>query len=140
MIIPRQLIKLIIFMDAIYKDESYKIIGACMEVHRQLGCGFLEPAYQEALEIEFQIQGIPFAREVPLNITYKDRTLKQAYFADFICYGKIILELKAVDKLITKHEAQVINYLEATKLKLGLLVNFGQTSLQQERIVRNFNN
>jgi len=127
-------------MDAIYKDESYRIIGACMEVHRQLGCGFLEPAYQEALEIEFQIQNIPFAREAPLNITYKDKTLKQAYFADFICYGKIILELKAVDKLITKHEAQVINYLEATKLKLGLLVNFGQTSLQQERIVRNFNN
>ena len=111
-----------------------------MEVHRQLGCGFLEAAYQEALEIEFQIQGIPYVREVPLSINYKNRVLKQVYYADFICYGMIIIELKSVDKFSSKHEAQVINYLEVTKFKLGLLVNFGQTSLQHKRLVRNINN
>ena len=93
-------------MKAIYKDESYRIIGACMEVHRQLGCGFLEAAYQEALEIEFQIQGIPYVREVPLSINYKNRVLKQVYYADFICYGMIIIELKSVDKFSSKHEAR----------------------------------
>ena len=124
-------------MNAIYKDESYKIIGACMAVHKELGCGFLEAVYQEALEIEFKLQNIPFKREVPLQIPYKGYILKQPYYADFVCYEKIILETKAIETLIAKNESQVINYLEATKFKLGLLVNFGQRSLQQKRLVRN---
>jgi len=126
-------------MDAIYKDESYKIIGACMAVHRELGCGFLEPVYQEALEIELQHLNVPYAREASIVIDYRGQNLKQKYYADFICYGKIILELKAVDELCSNHEAQVVNYLEATKLKLGLLVNFGDTSLRHKRLVRNIN-
>ena len=126
-------------MEAIYKDESYDIIGACMAVHRGLGCGFLEAVYQEALEIEFQHLNIPYEREVSLGISYRGKELKQKYYADFVCYGDIIVELKAVDRLCSQHEAQVINYLESAKLKLGLLVNFGQTSLQQKRLVRNIN-
>jgi GxxExxY protein len=124
-------------MNAIYKDESYKIIGACMEVHKELGCGFLEAVYQEALETEFKLQNIPYKREVSLQIPYKGHILKQPYYADFVCYDKIIIETKATDTLIAKNESQVVNYLEATKFRLGLLINFGQLSLQQKRLVRN---
>ena len=122
--------------ELIYKEESFKIIGACMEVHKELGCGFLEAVYQEALELEFVRSGIPFQREKVLKISYKGTELQKEYIADFICYDKIIVETKAVDALSPLHEAQVINYLKATGLKLGLLVNFGEESLQFERLIR----
>lgn len=119
----------------VYKEESYKIIGACLEVHNELGPGFLEPVYQEALEIELTNQNIPFQREVPLPIKYKESVLNKSYIADFILFEKIILELKALDTLSTVHESQVLNYLKATGFKLGLLVNFGQPKLQYKRLV-----
>ena len=108
-----------------YKDECYKIIGAAMKVHRTLGAGFLESVYQEALEIEFRRQGIPSEREKELRIHYDGIELQQQYKADFVCYGNIIVELKAVSSLDKSHYAQVINYLKATNNKLGLLINFG---------------
>jgi GxxExxY protein len=122
-------------VDLIYKKESYKIIGAAMEVHKELGPGFLEAVYQEALEIEFQKQGIPYEREKLLTIYYKDMKLKKRYSADFVCYEKIIVELKALSDLTSKDEAQVLNYLKTTKLKLGLLINLGSKSLQYKRLV-----
>ena len=120
----------------LYKDESYKIIGAAMMVHRELGCGFLESVYQEALAIEFKLQGIPFRREVPLKIGYKGIQLQKEFSADFICYDKIIVENKAITCLDNKNKSQVFNYLSATGFKLGLLINFGEESLRYERIVK----
>jgi GxxExxY protein len=120
----------------LYQDESYKIIGAAMTVHRELGCGFLEQVYQEALEIELQKQNIPFEREALLSITYDGVILKKQYVADFKCYDKIIVELKAVKELDNIDEAQVFNYLKATGYKLGLLINFGEPSLTYKRIVK----
>ena len=119
----------------IYKEESYQIIGACMEVHKTLGCGFLEPVYQEALSIEFQKQNIPFEKEKILSIIYKDIELEKKYIADFVCFSKIIVELKALSSLTSEHESQVINYLKATGFKLSILVNFGEESLKYKRIV-----
>lgn len=104
-----------------------------MNVHRELGCGFLEKVYQEALELEFIEAGIPYQREVNLKIQYKGKALKQEYIADFVCYGKIIVELKAITKLSDIEKAQVINYLKATGYELGILANFGETSLNVER-------
>jgi GxxExxY protein len=111
--------------ELIYKDESYAIIGACFNVYKTMGCGFLESVYQECLELEFEYQGIPFTSQKELMLTYRDKELKQKYRADFICFEKIIIELKATSKLIKEHESQIINYLHATKFKLGILVNFG---------------
>ncbi len=122
-------------MDLLYKDEAYQIIGACMEVHRELGCGFLEAVYQEALEIEFQARNIPYIREKILRIQYKDKILKKEYSADFICFDKIIVELKVLSELNGEHESQVLNYLKATGFKLGILVNFGQKSLEYKRLI-----
>lgn len=122
--------------DLIYKDEAYKIIGACMNVHQELGCGFLEQVYQEALQIELGKRKIQFEREAILSITYKGIILNKQYTADFICYDKIIVELKAVRNLDNIHEAQVFNYLKATGFKLGLLINFGEQSLEYKRIVK----
>jgi len=119
----------------IYKEESYKIIGACIEVHNELGSGFLEPIYQEALEVELTNQNIPFQREAPLPVKYKGLVLNKSYIADFILYDKIVLELKALDALSTVHESQVLNYLKATGFKLGLLINYGQPKLQYKRLV-----
>ena len=121
--------------DLLFKDECYNIVGACMEVHRTLGCGFLEPVYQEALSFEFQRQGIPYEREKEYEINYKGLVLSKTYKVDFLCYGNIIVELKALGQLSKEHIAQVLNYLKASHLKLGLLVNFGTTSLNYERIV-----
>ena len=104
-----------------------------MRVHRELGCGFLEKVYQEALEREFIDEGIPFQREVNLKIYYRGVPLQQDYIADFVCYGKIIVELKAINKLSDVEKAQVINYLKATGYELGILANFGETSLKTER-------
>ena len=124
-------------MEIVYKEESYRIIGACMEVHRDKGCGFLEAVYQECLEIEFELQRIPFVPQTSPQLTYKGRSLKQRYVPDFICHDKIIVELKAVSTLGDEHRAQVHNYLKATGLRLGLLVNFGHFPLlQSERVVR----
>lgn len=121
----------------IYKEESYKIMGACFEVYKEKGCGFVEPVYQECLEMEFGLEGIQFEAQVPLALAYKGRPLKQRYIPDFVCFGKIIVELKAVSQLVDEHRAQVHNYLKATGHKLGLLANFGHyPKLEYERIVR----
>ncbi|MFC1840658.1 GxxExxY protein [Thermodesulfobacteriota bacterium] len=126
-------------MDLLYKKEAYNIVGCCLEVHKELGCGFLEPVYQEALEREFKNQNVPFARETELPIYYKNEKLNKYYQADFVCYEKIIVELKALSELTSQHEAQVLNYLKATGFELGLLINFGQMSLQYKRIIKTKN-
>ena len=123
-------------MSLLYSKESYKITGALYEVHKELGPGLLEKVYQEALEKELRMQGIPFEREKRFNISYKGEDLEQMYIADFVCYDKIILELKAVDTLLPIYTAQVINYLAITGYKLGLLVNFNTVQIKPERIVR----
>lgn len=120
----------------VYGELSYAINGAAFQVYNRLGHGFLEAVYQEALEIEFQRRGIPYEREKELKIIYDGVELKQTYKADFVCYGKIIVELKAVSGLEDAHRAQVYNYLHATGFKLGLLYNFGYSDgLEKERIV-----
>ena len=123
-------------MSLLYSKESYKITGALYEVHKELGPGLLEKVYQEALEKELRMQGIPFEREKHFNISYKGEALDQMYIADFVCYDKIIVELKAVDTLLPIYTAQVINYLAITGYKLGLLVNFNTVQIKPERIVR----
>src|SRR5690349_17234051 len=120
----------------IQEEETYKILGACFDVYREKGCGFLEAVYQECLEIEFASQGIPAKSLVPLTLTYKNQPLKKQYVADFICYARVLLELKAVSALTDEHRAQVQNYLHATGLKVGLLVNFGHfPKVEHERFV-----
>ena len=121
--------------DLIYREESYNIIGAAIEVHKTLGHGFLEPVYQEALAYEFNLGKIPCEKEKELHIHYKDIILEKLYVADFVCYGKIIVECKAIKELLPEHESQVINYLNATGFKLGLLINFGQSEIEIKRIV-----
>ena len=122
--------------DLIYKDESYAIIGACFNVYKNMGCGFLESVYQECLEMELDYQGIPFVSQKQLKLTYRDRELKQKYRADFVCFKKIIIELKATSGRIKEYESQVLNYLNATKFKLGILVNFGHhPKLEYKRLV-----
>jgi GxxExxY protein len=119
----------------VFKDESYRIIGACFELYTEKGCGFLEPVYQECLMIELGLQGIPFVSQQPMPLFYKGRALLQRYQADFICHEKIILEIKAVAALADEHRAQVLNYLNGSGFKLGLLVNFGHyPKLEWERI------
>src|SRR5438093_11132579 len=120
----------------IYKEESYAIIGACMAVYKDKGCGFLEPVYHECLAIEFEFRGIPFLSKPSETLQYRGRTLVQTFSPDFLCYEKIILELKAVSVLDDEHRAQVLNYLSATGCKLGLLVNFGDyPKLEYERLL-----
>ena len=122
--------------DLIYKDECYRIIGACFEVYKDKGCGFLEPVYQECLKIEFEFQRLPAVSQPQLGLSYRGRTLRQRYQPGFICYAEVILELKAVSALADEHRAQVLNYLSATGIRLGLLVNFGHhPGLEWERIV-----
>jgi GxxExxY protein len=118
-----------------YKDETYKIIGACFEVYKQKGCGFLEAVYQECLEMELELQGIPFAAKAALRLEYKGRPLRQTYAPDLICHNLIVVELKAVSNLTGEHRAQVINYLKATGREVGLLVNFGHhPKIELERL------
>ncbi|MGZ2371024.1 GxxExxY protein [Ancylomarina sp. YFZ004] len=119
----------------IYKNECYEIIGCCMSVHSELGAGFLEVIYQEALEFEFNREAHPFEREVGIDVSYRGEKLNKKYFADFICYGEIIIELKAVKTLDDSHYAQLLNYLKATDKKIGLLINFGSKSLQYKRVI-----
>jgi len=109
----------------IFKEESYAIQGAIFDVYREMGCGFLEAVYQECLEKELRMRKIPFMSQQVLKLYYRGKELKQTYKPDFICYNQIIIELKAVKKLAPEHKAQVLNYLKATGIKLGLLVNFG---------------
>jgi len=119
----------------LYKEESYAIRGACFEVYKEKGNGFLEPVYQECLEKELTWQDIPFEAQPDLQLYYKGEPLKHRYTPDFICNGKIILEIKAVKELTDEHRAQLINYLKATGLKLGFLINFGHhPGIQIERI------
>ena len=123
-------------MELIYKDESYAIIGACMAIYKDKGCGFLEPVYHECLEIEFEFNRIPFLSKASQTLKYRQRTLVQRFSPDFLCYDKIILEIKAVSALTDEHRAQLLNYLSATGCKLGLLVNFGHyPKLEYERLL-----
>lgn len=112
-------------MKLIYEQEVYDIIGACYEVYNELHCGLAEPIYQEALELEFKLRGIPYLREVPLEVYYKGEKLRKRYVADFVCYDDIIIELKAAEEITNDHIAQILNYLHITKSPLGVLVNFG---------------
>ena len=118
-----------------FKEECFQIIGCCMEVHKTLGPGFLEPVYQEALTIELFESNIPFIKEKMLEVRYKERLLNKKYVADFVCFDEIIVELKAMESLCPEHIAQVLNYLKATGKKLGLLINFGSASLQYKRVI-----
>ena len=119
----------------VFKEESYAIIGAAMEVHSQLGCGFIEKVYQDALEIEFGLKGIPYNREKHLPILYKGQQIKHDYYADFICFDKIVIECKAVSEILDIHKAQTLNYMKINNLKLGIIINFSQQSLEYKRII-----
>ncbi|MEN9735067.1 MAG: hypothetical protein RLZ45_3062 [Verrucomicrobiota bacterium] len=121
--------------ELLFKEESYQLVGLCMEVHRGLGRGHDEVVYKDALVVELSRAGIPFAREKKYEITYKGVLLAHPYYADFVIWDKIIFEAKAVEKLIDSHLKQVLNYLAAAKLRLGLLVNFGGDSLEWKRVV-----
>jgi len=122
--------------EILYPEESYALVGACFNVYNEKGSGFLEPVYQECLEIEVEYQGIPFEAQREVILHYRDRELKQRYKPDLICYGKIIIEAKAVAHLLPEHRAQLLNYLHATGLKLGILANFGHhPKLEYERII-----
>lgn len=122
--------------EILYKGESYKIVGAMLNVHNELGCGFLEAVYQDALEIEFSMQGIPYEREKEYDILYKGHVIDNKYRVDFVCYDKIIVELKAIGMLLSVHYSQVLNYLKMSSLKLGILANFGESKLNTQRIIR----
>ena len=116
--------------DMIYPSETYAVIGAAMEVQNELGCGFAELVYHEALNIELGLRGIPFETEKLITITYKGHLLERTNKADLVCYDNIVVELKAVDKLKTEHTSQLLNYLKATNLPLGILINFGEKPLK----------
>ena len=119
-------------------ERTYKIIGAALEVHKELGCGFLEAVYQEALGKEFAYQAIPYKPQPVIQICYKGKPLDKTYQPDFVCYEEIIVEIKALSRLTGLEEAQLINYLKASGLKVGLLINFGAKSLEYKRLVYNF--
>ena len=122
--------------EIVYKDESYRIMGACFEVYKVMGSGFVEPVYQECMELELAIQGLPFRPQAALSLSYKNRQLRRKYTPDFILFDKIVLEIKAIKELADEHRAQVFNYLKATGCRLGLLVNFGHyPKVEYERIV-----
>jgi len=119
----------------IYKEESYKIIGLCMEVHRELGRGLLEAVYKDALEYEFTTNKIPFEREKTYKVRYKDIILPHEFYADFVVYDNIILEIKARSKIVDEFIKQTLNYMAIAKSPLGLLINFGEPSLKYKRLV-----
>jgi GxxExxY protein len=119
----------------LFKEECYKIIGCCMEVHNQLGGGYREAVYQEALELEFMDQDLPFEREKRMKIKYKGQVLKKKYFADFLCFNEVVIELKAVSELTNIHKGQLFNYLKASEKRLGMLVNFGPEKLEYKRFI-----
>jgi GxxExxY protein len=119
----------------IFKEENYKIVGICMEIHRILGGGLAEILYKDALEYEFQLHGIPFQREREYKVYYKDIILPHKYYADFVVYDNIILEVKAVKDIIDEHIAQTINYLKITESRLGIIANFSNSELQHKRLI-----
>ena len=121
--------------NVIFPQESYNIIGAAMKVHSTLGCGFTEKVYQDALAVEFNRSGIPFLREVELHVVYNNVELPTTYIPDFICYDKIIVELKAVRELDDMHRSQAYNYAKVSGYQLALLINFGEPSLTYERLM-----
>jgi GxxExxY protein len=121
--------------EIIYKEESYKIIGACFEVHKILGHGFKESVYKDALEVEFKKIGVPFQREKSYNIFYKEEKLKHFFVADFIVYDTIILEIKIGQYIGDPYLKQTLNYLKASGLKLGIVINFGTSSLEYQRVL-----
>jgi GxxExxY protein len=121
--------------DLLYKDEAFQLIGICMEIHRELGRGHNEVIYKDAFVIELSRANIPFSREKAYEVTYKGAVLPHSYFADFVVWDKILFEAKAVEKLTDVHVKQVLNYLAASKLRLGLLVNFGCGSLEYKRVI-----
>jgi len=121
--------------EIILKEESYKIIGACMEVHKELGMGFREIVYKDALEMEFKENGIRFSREKQYDIFYKGKKLPRKYYADFVVFDSIILEVKAAMTIVNPFVYQTINYLKASGMKLGIIVNFGEKSLTYKRVV-----
>ena len=116
-------------------ETTHKILGVCMDVLHELGSGFLEPVYQEALAIAFRDADIPFRRESPLTIYFRGKPLQKQYIADFICHDRIILELKAVKKILPEHKAQLLNYLKATGLPLGYVINFHGEKLTWDRVL-----
>jgi len=123
--------------DLLHKNESYRIIGACFEVYKQKGCGFTEPVYQECLALEFSMQQIPFVAQAELQLDYKGTLLTQYFKPDFICFDKILVEIKALTNLIDAHRSQALNYLNATRFDLVLLVNFGHhPKLEYERLAQ----
>ena len=121
--------------ELLYREETHRIIGLCMEIHRELGKGHDEVIYKDAMVLELDRDGIPFARERKFEVRYKDVVLPHFYFADFVIWEKILFEAKAVEKLTEAHVKQVLNYLAASKLRLGLLVNFGADSLEWKRVI-----
>lgn len=121
-------------MDMIYQELSKDIIGACMAVHKELGCGFLESVYSDALEYEFKALVIPYKREFAIPVVYKGNILNRIFRIDFLCYDKVVLELKAFERILPIHKVQLLNYLKLSQFKLGFVINFGSTSLEWERI------
>jgi GxxExxY protein len=120
----------------ILEQETHRILGACFEVYKEKGCGFVEPVYQECLELELTSQGVEFLAQQEIGLSYKGRPLRQTYRADLVCFGKVIVEIKAVSSLTHEHRAQLLNYLRATGLKVGLLINFSQyPGVEHERLV-----
>ena len=113
-------------VDLILKDEVYAVVGAAMEVQRVLGRGFLEGVYQDAMQLELTARGVPFEAEKPIDVEYKGQCLTHRYYADLVCFGQVIVELKALSRLSGNEEAQVLNYLKATDFKVGVLINFGR--------------
>ncbi len=111
--------------DLLLREEVYAVIGAAMEVHRELKGDYLEAVYQEAMELELTARGIPFVPQAPVVIWYKGQQLNKRYFADLVCYGQLLVELKVLERLTSKEEAQLLNYMHATRFRVGLLINFG---------------
>ncbi len=121
--------------EILYREDTHRLIGLCMEIHRELGKGHDEVLYKDALVVELSRANVPFAREQKFEVKYKDVILPHCYFADFVVEGKILLEAKAVERLVDPHIKQVLNYLAASKLRIGLLVNFGGDSLEWKRVI-----
>jgi GxxExxY protein len=121
--------------EIILKDESYQLIGICMEIHREMGIGFKEVLYKDALELELKQNGISYTREQKYNVSYKGVVLPHHYYADFVVFDSIILEIKSTPFIVNGFVAQTINYLKASGLKLGIIVNFGEKSLAYKRVV-----